>query len=409
VSGARIAFPQLMHPLRRPAILVLAAALLLVSARPVAADDSVTRAATTADAALAVFSGTAAVAIADPRTGTAYEHDAERIFPAASLYKLAVLVEVYRRATAGEVSLDDTTITIADVDLGDGGDETIGGSTLSLREAVERMITVSDNSCARALLRLLDIHRVNATAAQLGLRDTVINTDMPAGERTADFNTTSARDMERLFVGLQNGTVISRAASAEMLAVLGRQQINDRLPTGLPVGTHIAHKTGNLEGVAHDVGIIATLSGPLVVIVLTEDYAEYADVVALTHAVANAAFNYPLARFAATFAPVRISAIAPTRRFSVTVRVTNTSTFAWDATYLLGAHWRDATGTYLRWDDGRASLPALGPGESADVTLVADAPATSDPVGILELDVVHEGVAWAGTPVRLAVTFADRR
>jgi beta-lactamase class A len=398
-----------MRPLHRPATLVLAAALLLLSAGPIAADDGATRAATTADSALAVFSGTASVAIADPRTGTAYERDAERIFPAASLYKLAVLVEVYRRATAGDLSLDDTTVTIADVDLGDGGDETDSGSTLSLREAVERMITVSDNSCARALLRVLDIHHVNATAAKLGLRDTVINTDLPAGERTADFNTTSVRDMERLFVGLQNGAVISPAASAEMLAVLGRQQINDRLPTGLPAGTRIAHKTGNLEGVAHDVGVITTPSGPLVVIVLTEDYAEYSDVVALTHAVANAAFNYPLARFAATFAPERISVIAPARPYSVTVRVTNTSNFAWDGTYLLGAHWRDAAGTYLRWDDGRAPLPALGPGESADVTLVGDAPATSDPLGILELDVVHEGVAWAGTPVRLAVTFAERR
>jgi beta-lactamase class A len=398
-----------MTPVRRLAILVLAAALVLLATLPVAADDSATRPAAVADAALSAFSGTAALAIADPRTGTAYERDAGRIFPAASLYKLLVLVEVYRRATRGELSLDDSKVTIADGDLGDGGDETDSGTTLSVREAVERMITISDNSCARALLRLLDIHRVNATAVELGLHDTIINTDLPAEERTADFNTTSVRDMERLFVGLQNGTVISPPASAEMLAVLGRQQINDRLPTGLPAGTPIAHKTGNLEGVAHDVGVITTPSGPQVVIVLTMNYATYEDVVTLTGTVANAAYTFPLARFAAAIAPERISAVVPTGPYNVTLRVTNTSSFAWDSTYRVGAHWRDTAGTYVRWDDRRTALPALRPGESTEVVVVGNAPATREALGILELDVVHEGVAWAGTPSRLVVMFAPTK
>jgi beta-lactamase class A len=393
---------------RRLAILGLAATLLLSLARPVAADDGLASASAAADGALSAFRGTAGVAIADPRTGMAYERDAGRIFPAASLYKLAVLVEVYRRAAAGELSLDGTALTIDDTDLGDGGDETAGGTTVSLREAVERMITVSDNSCARALLHLLGIHRVNATAAELGLRDTVINTDLPAEERTADFNTTSVRDMERLFIGLQNGAVISPAASAEMLAVLGRQRINDRLPTGVPSGTPIAHKTGNLEGVAHDVGIVATPAGPQVVVVLTMDFASYEDVIALSRAMASAAFTFQLARFAASIAPERISAVEPAGPYTVKVRVTNTSTFPWGPTYRLGTHWRDGSGAYLKWDDRRAALPALRPGESVDVTLDGKAPVTSEPVGILELDVVHEGVAWAGSPVRLVVVFASR-
>jgi beta-lactamase class A len=395
-----------MRLARRLVVPVLAAALLLSSSRPVAADGGATPAAAAADTALIAFSGTAGVAIADPGTGAAYEHDSGRIFPAASLYKLLVLAEVYRRSAGGELSLDDTTVTIADEDLADGGDETESGVTLSVREAVERMITVSDNSCARALLRLLGIRRVNAAAADLGLRDSVINTDIPVEERTADFNTTSVRDMERLFVGLQNGTIVSATASAAMLAVLGRQQINDRLPTGVPGGTPIAHKTGNLDSIAHDVGVIATPLGPRVVIVLTADYADYADVVTLAGAIAHAAYSLPLARFAATLAPGRLSAVVPERPYSVTVRVTNTSTFAWDATYRVGAHWRNEAGAYLRWDGQRTALPALRPGESAEVTLVGDAPATPEPLGILELDVVHEGVAWSGTPSRLVVIFA---
>ncbi len=34
------------------------------------------------------------------------------------------------------------------------------------------------------------------------------------------------------------------------------QRINNRLPAGLPAGTSIAHKTGDLDGYVHDAGIV---------------------------------------------------------------------------------------------------------------------------------------------------------
>jgi beta-lactamase class A len=398
-----------MTHLRPLLTLLLAASLLPLWSAPMAASEGSSPAGTAAEAALATFTGTAGLAIVDPRSGAIYEHDSARIFPAASLYKLLVLVEVYRQVSAGTLSLDNATITIGDEDLVDGGNESGSGSTLSVREAVERMITVSDNSCARALLRSLDGRRVNATAAELGLRDSVINTELPADERTADFNTTSVRDMERLFAGLANGTVITPSASAEMVAILGRQRINDRLPSGVPGGTSVAHKTGNLDGIAHDAGIIATPSGPRVVVVLTSGFAEYAEVIALAGAVAHAAYALPLARFTAAITPGAVSAIVPLQPYRVTARVTNTSTFAWDPTFKVAVHWRSQSGAYLRWDDRRASLPPLAPGEGADVVLTGETPATSDPLAVLELDVVHEGVEWAGTPARVVVVFGRSR
>jgi len=396
-------------PLARSLLVaVVAGGVLLGSTMPAAAD---TGAAPLGDAiagAVASFSGIAAVVVADPTTGAAYETAAARVFPSASLYKLAVLVEAYRQAAVGSLSLDDQTITITDDDLTDGGIEIDSGTPLTVREALERMITVSDNSCARALVRLLDTHNVNATARSIGLTDTRINTTLPQEERTADYNTTSAADLERLFNGLVRGTVVNAAASRSMLEVLGRQQINDRLPAGLPNGTPIAHKTGNLDGIAHDAGIITTPFGPRVVVVLTQDYADYADVITLAATVAHDAFTIPLERFAATVASEAIAPVAPGQPYRAIVRVTNTSTFAWDPTFHLAEHWRDQAGRYVRWDGARAALPPLAPGQTAIVEFRGVAPMSKEPLGLLELDVVHEGYAWAGTPARLMVMFATR-
>ncbi len=374
---------------------------------PATANDSSAGLRAAVDRAISAFSGTAGVAVADPLHDSAYEHDARRIFPAASLYKLAVMVEAFRQQAAGTLSLDDTTVTIADEDLTDGED-TASGTRLSFRDAVERMITLSDNSCARALLRLLDAHSVNDTAAKLGLGDTRINTALPPDEQTADFNTTSVRDMERLFAGLVLGRVVSPRASEEMLAVLGRQQINDRLPAGLPEGTFIAHKTGNLDGIAHDAGVVMTPLGPRIVVLLTENYADYADVTALAAAVAQDAYALPLDLFAAVVSAQQVSPVAAGSPFAVTVNVSNSSTFTWGPGIDLGAHWRSAAGAYLLWDAGRADLPPLRPGESATVTLRGTAPPATGPLLVLELDVVREGVAWAGTPGRLIVPIAPR-
>jgi beta-lactamase class A len=87
----------------------------------------------------------------------------------------------------------------------------------------------------------------------------------------AAWHVTTAADMAELLVQLLNGDVVSAAASAQMLELLARQQINNRLPAYLPQGTRVAHKTGNLDGLVHDVGVIWTPAGPYVVAVLTVD------------------------------------------------------------------------------------------------------------------------------------------
>ena len=60
-------------------------------------------------------------------------------------------------------------------------------------------------------------------------------------------NYTTAEDMALLLEKIYHGELVSPEASAQMLEILKRQKVNDRLPKGLPGYLVIAHKTGPVE------------------------------------------------------------------------------------------------------------------------------------------------------------------
>jgi beta-lactamase class A len=217
------------------------------------------------DAVLAGQSARAAVVVAGGRSGEIlYAADADAPVFAASLYKLGVLLEAERRIDAGTLrSTDLITVTVAD--QLESGSFTAAGTVLTIDEALERTVTLSDNASALALIRRLGIATIQRTLdqEQIHLRF------------SANGAMTTARGIAAFFGELVRGSLVSREASARMLARLSRQRTVDRLPAALPAGAVIAHKTGNLGFATHDAGIVAGPGGaPIVLVVLTWDSAE---------------------------------------------------------------------------------------------------------------------------------------
>lgn len=316
------------------------------------------------------------------------------------------MVEAYRQSTLGELSLDGTTLEITENDLSLDGYFSDLGTVLTIRDAVERMITISDNSPALALLRLLDPHRINTTLAGLGLADTRLNTSLPEEERTASFNTTSARDIAALFAGLVRGTVVGPAQSREMLAVLGRQQINDRLPAGLPAGAAIAHKTGDLPGIAHDAGVLTTPSGPRVVVMLTRGFVDSADVVTLAERIAATAYGAPLDSFAARYRLSGATGVIarPNEPLTWTLEVANASTFGWSDSTVLVQRLRVVGPDGSTSVVGRFPIGRLAEGAITNMRFSIRAPSSPGSF-VLELEVVDPTVGLSGNrlPIVLIV------
>ena len=130
---------------------------------------------------------------------------------------------------------------------------------LSAGEALRLMIELSDNASAEALRERLAPFAVAAALDRLGMDTTALG---------RVFVTTPA-DIARFFAMLYRGEVVSAEASAEMLAILREQRLNDLIPQALPTGTEIAHKTGRLGRYLHDAGIVYAPGGDYVTVLMT--------------------------------------------------------------------------------------------------------------------------------------------
>jgi len=120
------------------------------------------------------------------------------------------------------------------------------------------MIIVSDNVAANIAIQRIGIENVNTYMRQLGLRKTVLQRklmDFEARRRGLD-NVTSPRDMADLLQKLAEETMLDKESCEKALAIMKHQQVRDRIPRYLPAGTPVAHKTGEITGIRHDVGVV---------------------------------------------------------------------------------------------------------------------------------------------------------
>ena len=204
------------------------------------------------------------------RGGVTIEPD--KVFHAASTMKLPVMIELFRQARAGRLRLEDPLPIVNDfhsivdgsvyhLDVGDDSDAEVYkavGQTMTLRQLCEAMITVSSNLAANLLIERLGVENIRATVARLGATGMNVRRgveDQKAFDQGLN-NTTTARGLAVLLEKLARGKAVDARADAEMVAILERQKFNDAIPAGLPEGTPVAHKTGNITKIHHDAAIV---------------------------------------------------------------------------------------------------------------------------------------------------------
>lgn len=178
---------------------------------------------------------------------------------AASVIKLPIMVEAFRQMTSGEARADEM-FTIAREDRMPGCGVLThlrDGAAMSLYDLVTLMIIVSDNTATNLLIRRLGMDGVNRTMRDLNLPGSALNRLLFDAEQAAKGvqNRVTARDMAVLLEGLYRGQVVSPEASRAMIEILLQQKLNGKMPFYLD-GIEIAHKTGEDEGISHDVGIV---------------------------------------------------------------------------------------------------------------------------------------------------------
>ncbi len=198
--------------------------------------------------------------------------DADKPFHAASTMKVPVMIELFRQARGGTLSLDDplpirnefrSIVDGSPYQLSEGDDSDVQvyaavGRSMTLRQLCELMITVSSNFAANLLIERLGVENIRHTVAELdadGMQLLRGVEDQKAFDKGMN-NTTTARGLLVLLERIARGTAVDATADAEMVAILKRQKFNDAIPAGLPASTAVAHKTGNITRIHHDAAIV---------------------------------------------------------------------------------------------------------------------------------------------------------
>lgn len=217
--------------------------------------------------------GVLGVAAIDLTTGRTLTLEADSVFPQASAIKIPILVTLFRAARAGALRLaDNVTLTEKDAVGGSGRYAKrlrSGPLTLSVRDLAAAMIDWSDNTATNRLIAMLGRERVNRTMDELGFPKTRLMRVMMDSAAAArdDENVSTPMEMARLMESIWSNQAADAESCREMLEIL---KLTDKeMKGGVPDGVEVAAKSGVLDGVRCEIGIVFLDRRPFALAVMT--------------------------------------------------------------------------------------------------------------------------------------------
>ncbi len=204
---------------------------------------------------------TAGVFLVDLDTGSYLNFNGDTAFASASTIKVPILVAFFQAVDEGKVKLDQT-LTLKSEHIGGGSGEMqddAPGKKYSALEVAKKMIVVSDNTATNMMIELLGgAEMLNQLFANWGLRATVIRNNLPDLEGT---NTTSPQDLINIIAQIDRGNLVSVKSRDRILQIMRQTKNDSLLPRGLGEGSVIAHKTGNIDTMLADAGMVDLPNG----------------------------------------------------------------------------------------------------------------------------------------------------
>ncbi|MDX2268229.1 MAG: serine hydrolase [Bryobacter sp.] len=207
----------------------------------------------------------------------------------ASTIKLPILLALHAEAAEGKLRWDEE-LPLREQDIVSGSgvlQEFTPGTRLRLRDVANLMIVVSDNTATNLVIERITADQVNARMAALGFKSTWSMRKVRGdGKQLKEaqgwskegakeenkkwgIGSSTAKEMVRILELLATGKFLNAEASAEVVAVLKRQQYKDGIGRRIDPD-RVASKSGALDHLRSDVGLVTTKSGPIALAITVE-------------------------------------------------------------------------------------------------------------------------------------------
>ncbi|KAB3535430.1 serine hydrolase [Alkaliphilus pronyensis] len=178
-------------------------------------------------------------------------------FPSASTIKILIMVEALKQVNEGKFTLEQK-ITAKDSDRVEFSIiSELNISEYTFKDLIILMIIISDNTATNMLIDMVGYESINKMAGVLGLSSTVLKRKMMDFEaaKAGRQNETSAIDMAKILQKIYNKSILNEEMCEIMIDILKRQKHKDSLSRYITDEVTIAHKTGELDRLNHDIGI----------------------------------------------------------------------------------------------------------------------------------------------------------
>jgi len=218
--------------------------------------------------------GTLGAVVIDLATGSTASVNADEAMPMQSVQKLPIAILVYRAIDAGTLQAsNEVTIESQDIvqTVSDVAANYPARTNYAVSELTTLMIENSDNTAAKALLRLLGgSDRANADLRALGYDGILLDPNDNGFAKPAALGT--------LLSDLQNGKLLLRPSQTAVFQMLAKSTtFPGRLRAGFPAGTLVAHKTGTsgtsdgVTAATNDVGIVNVFGRSVIIVAMLSD------------------------------------------------------------------------------------------------------------------------------------------
>jgi beta-lactamase class A len=231
------------------------------------------------------FKGKVSIFAKNLDTGETYALDPDERVRTASTIKIAVMIEAFARVAEGKIKWTDEVVLAKDKKVSGSGilTELSDGLRLTLRDAVNLMMILSDNTATNLVLEVLTTDAVNARMELLGFKNIKIMRRVGSGGESVagkdpenkkyGLGMSTPREMVLVMEKLERGEVISAAASKEMIDLMKREQGRNAIGRSL-WNVPMASKYGALDRLRSAVGILYTKKGKIAIAISCDDMPE---------------------------------------------------------------------------------------------------------------------------------------
>jgi beta-lactamase class A len=215
-----------------------------------------------------------AIAVHDLHTNQLWQFQSQPM-RSASLIKLFIMAEAFAQIDAGQLSPSDRLAFAESDRVGGAGllQELPAGTSRTVLDLIELMITESDNIATNLLIDRLGMEKINARIRALDCQDSILRRKMMdfAAAAAGQENLTSVMDVATVLAALHRGLCLDSTSDRQMCDILERQTDRCKIPLLLPTGVVCKHKTGELPGAEHDAGIILAADSAYVLAIMSDN------------------------------------------------------------------------------------------------------------------------------------------